>query len=279
MWRASGALPLPHAVALGLLQGPTELLPVSSSAHTALLPWFAGWPYGELDAELRKSFEVALHAGAGLALALAMRAELASAAHADVRRAAALVLALAPPALAGLALHERVERRLGGPRSIAAGLLAGAVVMAVAERSHEASRGRPCGDVGPLDGLALGLAQAAALVPGVSRSGAALSAARLRGFARAGAWRLSWAVALPVFAGATLLQGVRRLRAGVPSRLRWAFAAGTASAFSSTLASAAVVRQRRLAKAGLVPFAAYRAALAAAVLIRARRGARRAWLA
>ena len=76
-------------LALGLLQGPTELLPVSSSAHTALLPWLAGWPYAALDGERRKAFEVALHAGAGLALALDMRGELARAAgELDARRAA-----------------------------------------------------------------------------------------------------------------------------------------------------------------------------------------------
>jgi len=287
MRRARGALPLRHAVALGLLQGPTELLPVSSSAHTTLLPWFAGWPYGELEAELRKSFEVALHAGAGLALALAMRRELArDVGHADARRAALLGLALAPPALAGLALHRPIERLLGGPRSIAAGLLLGGLAMAAADAmagtdaiagsggappTGSQSRGRSCAQAGPLDGLALGIAQAVALVPGVSRSGAALSAARWRGFARVAAQRLSWAVALPVLAGASLLQGVRMLRAGVPRRLRFAFAAGAASAFGSTLASAALVRRRRLAERGLAPFAAYRVVLATSVLVRARR--------
>ena len=293
MRRARGALPLRHAVALGLLQGPTELLPVSSSAHTTLLPWFAGWPYGELEAELRKSFEVALHAGAGLALALAMRRELArDVGHADARRAALLGLALAPPALAGLALHRPIERLLGGPRSIAAGLLLGGLAMAAADAMARAdaiaatdaiagadgapptgsqSRARSCAQAGPLDGLALGIAQAVALVPGVSRSGAALSAARWRGFARVAAQRLSWAVALPVLAGASLLQGVRLLRVGVPRRLRFAFAAGAASAFGSTLASAALVRRRRLAERGLAPFAAYRVVLATSVLVRARR--------
>ena len=68
---SDGSLPLRHAVALGLAQGPTELLPVSSSGHTTLLPWLAGWPYVGLDGDVRKSFEVALHAGAGLALAIA----------------------------------------------------------------------------------------------------------------------------------------------------------------------------------------------------------------
>ena len=61
-------LTLRHAMALGLLHGPTELLPISSSAHTSLVPWLAGWPYGTLDPELRKSFEVALHAGTAAAL-------------------------------------------------------------------------------------------------------------------------------------------------------------------------------------------------------------------
>ena len=70
------AVSIREAVALGALQGPTELLPVSSSAHTTLIPWLAGWSYAELDPELRKSFEVALHAGAGAALAIDMRAEL-----------------------------------------------------------------------------------------------------------------------------------------------------------------------------------------------------------
>ena len=64
------ALPLRHAVALGLLQGPAELLPISSSAHTTLLPWLAGWPYARLGGARRKSFEVALHAGAAIEVRL-----------------------------------------------------------------------------------------------------------------------------------------------------------------------------------------------------------------
>src|SRR5437588_5951599 len=96
------ALPLRHAVLLGLLQGPTELLPVSSSAHTVLVPLLARWPYAELDARLRKSFEVSLHAGAALALAIHARGELRRAlASMDARAATALVLSCAPPAGAG----------------------------------------------------------------------------------------------------------------------------------------------------------------------------------
>ena len=76
MRRGEPGLGLRHAVALGLAQGPTELLPVSSSGHTTLIPFLAGWPYAELDPELRKSFEVALHAGTALALALELGDEL-----------------------------------------------------------------------------------------------------------------------------------------------------------------------------------------------------------
>ena len=117
---AEDALPLRHAVALGLLQGPSELLPISSSAHTALVPWLAGWPYGELDARARKSFELALHTGAGLALALEMRGELRRDAKAlDRPRLAALALAIAPAALAGAdpAGDDRAASRAARARS------------------------------------------------------------------------------------------------------------------------------------------------------------------
>ena len=126
-------LSLRHALALGALQGPTELLPVSSSAHTTLIPWLAGWPYPELDPELRKSFEVALHAGAAAALAIDMRAELIDSGRGLTgRRIAVIVLSLGAPVLAGYTLERPIERRLGGPRSIVAGLLAGSLAMVIA---------------------------------------------------------------------------------------------------------------------------------------------------
>ena len=73
------ALPLRHAVALGALHGPAELLPISSSGHVTLVPWLAGWPYPELDPELRKAFEIALHAGTAAALLIGLRGEVAGA--------------------------------------------------------------------------------------------------------------------------------------------------------------------------------------------------------
>jgi undecaprenyl-diphosphatase len=211
MRRDRPALSLRHAVALGLAQGPTELLPVSSSAHTTLIPYLAGWPYGELDGELRKSFEVALHAGAALALAIDMRAELIDAVRTlDRRRASVIALSVAPPALAGYTLERSIQRR--GPRSIAAGLTAGAIAMALAD-TRPAAGTRPDGDARARDGLVLGLAQAMALVPGVSRSGATLTAARALGFGRREANVLSWHAALPLILGASALKSVRIARA------------------------------------------------------------------
>jgi len=264
-------LSLRHALALGLLQGPTELLPVSSSGHTTLIPWLAGWPYAELDPELRKSFEVALHAGAGAALAIDMRTELLEAVlRLNRRRAGVIALSVGLPALAGYALERPIERRLGGPRSIAAGLIAGAVAMAVADISP--GRGtRQEDEAGPRDGLALGLAQAVALIPGVSRNGATLTAARACGFRRKDAQTLSWHAALGVILGASTLKAWRMWQRGVPDEAWPALAVGAGSAFVSTTASARLLRRPSVGARGLLPYAVYRCTIAAIVLEKSKR--------
>lgn len=273
---ADPALSLRHAVALGLLQGPAELMPISSSAHTTLVPWLAGWPYAEMDGEARKGFELALHAGAGSALAIAMRGGLRRSARGLGRGKLLGLLAVsaAPAALAGLALRGPIERRLGGPGAIAAGLLAGAAALALADRGDPAGR-RSLRELGAGDGLALGLAQACALVPGVSRNGATLAAARARGFGREDARSLSWLVALPVLLGASGAETLALAR-GRSRAPRVPAAAGAAAAFLSTLASARLLcARRRAAGAGgrgaLFPYSLYRVALAALVLRRLRR--------
>jgi undecaprenyl-diphosphatase len=262
-------------VALGLMQGPAELLPISSSGHTTLVPWLAGWSYGELDGELRKAFEVALHAGAGIALAIDMRGELREQlTSTSPRRALLLALSVAPAALAGFALRRPIERYLGGPRSVAAGLALGGVAMAFAD-TRRSAEGRTSAEATPLDGLALGIAQATALIPGVSRNGATLMAARARGFDRPGAQALSWEVALPVILAATTLKGGRLLRGHrIAPDARRALAAGGVSAFASTLLSARVLRRGAHAQRSLLPFSLYRCLLAGAVVIRLRRGER-----
>ena len=267
--RPDAALPLGHALALGLLHGPAELLPVSSSGHVTLVPWLAGWPYAELDAELRKAFEVALHAGTAAALLIALRDEVGDAARGfDRRRASLVVLSFLPPAVAGYALERPIERRLGTPRSIAVGLLLGSAVMAVADARGASDR--PRATAGARDGLLLGLAQAAALVPGASRNGMTLAAARARGFGREDANALSRHVALPIIVGASVLKGSRLARRGLPPGMGARFAVGAGASFASTLGSTWLIGQVERDRS-LAPYAVYRAALAVAVLAKGRR--------
>jgi undecaprenyl-diphosphatase len=264
------ALSTRRAALLGLLQGPTELLPVSSSAHTILIPLLAGWRYDELDPALRKSFEVSLHAAGALALSIGARDRLRRAlAHATARQACWLALTSAPAAAAGLLLQRPIEQRFSRPRPVALALAAGGATMALADRRRGA---REANDARALDGLAIGFAQAVALVPGVSRSGAALTAARARGFGRSAAQTLAWRAALPVMLGATLLSAQRAIARGLPEGSAPMLAAGAGSAFVSTLAATRGLTRGRCPAQRLSAFAAYRLALAALVLVRLARG-------
>lgn len=277
-----------RAALVGALHGPTELLPVSSSAHVALL-------HDEPDPELGKAFEVALHAGTAAALLLALRSEVADAATGlDARRVVLLAGSFAPPAVVGLALERPIERRLGTPATMAAGLAVGGLALwgADARAQRNVERGQARGrrglargsrriaapprrprrrdDAGLTDALLLGLAQAAALWPGVSRNGATLTVLRARGYARHDAGVLSRHVALPIIAGASVLKGVRLVRRGVPPAVLPAFAAGVAASFATTLAAVPLV-YRAERGAPLWPYALYRLGLAGLVLRRAMR--------
>ena len=267
---ASSATTIPagRALTLGLVQGPAELLPVSSSAHIVLIPWLAGWDWDAVDPEVRKSFEVALHAGAAAALIVGQRRLIAEELRAfDLRGAAVLALSFVPAAVVGYKLERPIEQRLGGPRATALGLLAGAAAMLLGDTRPQL-RGR--GEAHAADGLALGLAQAAALAPGVSRNGITLAAARWRGFSRDQANLLSRTIALPIIVGATALKGTRLARRGVTPELRRSLGIGIAASFASTLASQRLIGLVERDRA-LWPYAAYRVGLAAAVLAKLRR--------
>ena len=262
-----GSLSLRQALLLGALHGPAELLPISSSGHLVLVPWLLGWDYSALDSELRKSFEVVLHAGTAAALLLTLRDEVEEAARGfDARRAQLIVLSFLPPAVIGIALERPIERRLGTPASVAAGLIAGAAVMAVADRRPQRRHHQ---DAGAVDAWWFGIAQACALLPGVSRNGATVAAARLREFTREDSNRLSRHVALPVIAGAAALKTVRLARRGLPWRAHAPFALGVAAAFASTLASTWLIDEVERDRS-LLRYAVYRVALAGAVLARLR---------
>jgi undecaprenyl-diphosphatase len=261
-------LPASRAIALGFVQGPAELLPVSSSAHIVLVPWLLGWDWDAIDPEVRKSFEVALHTGAAAALLIGQRRLIAEELRTfDAHRALLLVLSFAPAAAVGYGFERQIEERLGGPRATAFGLLFGAALMLVADR-REQLRGR--GEATAVDGLALGVAQAAALAPGVSRNGVTLAAARWRRFSRAQANLLSRTIALPIIVGATGLKGTRLAKRGTTPELRKTLALGIGASFVSTLASQRLIGLVERDRA-LWPYAAYRAGLAAVVLAKLRR--------
>jgi undecaprenyl-diphosphatase len=267
---------LRQAVALGLLHGPTELLPVSSSGHTTLLAWHRRWGYSALDPAARKRFEVALHAGTAAALLVAGRRErsarLRRRGPAGSSPVGVIVLATVPPALAGKLLQRPIERHLGTPATIAAGLTAGAIAMAAAER-HGGAQQRSRADAGLADAAALGAAQALALVPGVSRSGATRAAARWRGFSPAESAALAAAVGLPITLGALALKGREALARS--ERSEWAtLGAGALGAFSSTLVAGGAAGRLGRGRS-LLPYAAYRVALAAAVVRRLRQNGER----
>ena len=250
-----------EVVALGLVQGPAELLPISSSGHVAALPVLLGWEHAALEGARRKEVEVALHAGGAVGLLVGLRREL-MALPLDVA-----VLSMIPTVgLAFLAEHW-IEERLGGPRSLAAGLAAGSLALVLADRRPGA---RLEEDAGPRDGVVLGLAQACALVPGVSRAGATLAAARALGFARPDAVRLSRGIGVPVIVGAAGLKGLRLLQRR-PGRSELAtLALGALCAGGATLASMPLARVLERDRP-LAPWAAYRCALAGVLLVRENR--------
>jgi undecaprenyl-diphosphatase len=208
-----------------------------------------------------KAFEVFLHAGTAAALVIALRDEVAEVASGlDSERLARIALTLAPAALAGLALDGPIEKRLG-KRAVAAAQVAGGAALLAADRSPGM---RAHSDAGARDALLIGVAQACALVPGVSRNGATLTAARLLGFRRDAASRMSRHAALPVIAGATAL----KLRDLPRSR---AHVAGLTAAFASSLAAARLVpRIDRLRT--YAPFGLYRIALGTFFLLNGRDG-------
>jgi undecaprenyl-diphosphatase len=261
----SAGLPLGEAVALGAIQGPTELLPVSSSGHLVLVPSTLGWRYRDLDPELRKSFEVALHAGGAAALLIGLRHEVAAYARSfGIDNLVNLALSFAPAALAAVAFERPIERHLSEPRPVAIALIAGALAMAAADGCPE-ERGRDQSTAA--DALAIGFAQACALVPGVSRNGATLSAARVLRFRRPDANVISRQIALPVILGAAALKGMRLMRRGLPPGVAAGMLAGAGAAFASTLASMRLITMLERSRS-LLPYAGYRAAVGAIALWR-----------
>jgi undecaprenyl-diphosphatase len=213
------------------------------------VPRLLGWEYASLPPDARKTFEVALHAGSAPALALALRGSLFEAPHLQA-------LTVLPAALVGLAFERQIESRLGGVRSVAIAQICGGLALLAADLMPERRS-----SASAADHLAVGFGQAAALIPGVSRSGAALTVARLRGLSRPAAASLALRAALPVTVGAGLLKGTRAVQDGVPRELRAPALAGAFAALASALAARPLARATRWRGIAL-----YRVALGAGAL-------------
>jgi undecaprenyl-diphosphatase len=210
-----------QAFVLGLLQGLAEFLPISSSAHLTLAPWLLGWEDPGL------SFDVALHLGTLVAVLWYFRAEWRRLARAAVAVAGQggrmltpdqwelglLVVATIPGGLAGLALERRADEAFRAPALVAGALIAMGVVLWAVDRW--AAAGRTIRGLTWRDAIAIGIAQAFALVPGVSRSGATITAGRALRLNRESAAVFSFLMSMPIIAAAALLKLPHVLREGI----------------------------------------------------------------
>ncbi|HEU4370185.1 MAG TPA: undecaprenyl-diphosphate phosphatase [Methylomirabilota bacterium] len=253
-----------HAVVLGLVQGLTEFLPVSSSGHLILVPHVFGWRDQGL------AVDAALHLGTLAALVAYFRGELSALATGALSRRLLLVLAAAsvPAGLAGLLFGQVIATTLRMPLLIAlTTAFWGGAMWAADRRAPPPARpgADPLERIGWGQSLAIGLAQAVALVPGTSRSGITITAGLLGGLDRATAARFSFLLGIPVTAGAGLLKALQLVETGVPAGQGAPLAAAILTSFASGwLAVWFLVRY--LKRGSLLPFVLYRFVLSAAIL-------------
>lgn len=203
-----------QAIALGILQGLTEFIPVSSSGHLVLLPWLVNWPAPGL------TFELAAHLGTSLAALVYFRDDwlkllrggwrgLRGQVDSDSRLLWWIIIATLPVGLVGLLFSEQVGDLFSTPKVAASGLLATAGLLFAGDRL--ARKDQPLETLGKLNALFIGLAQVIAIVPGISRSGATIAAGRWRNLERPSAARFSFLLALPTIVGGALFHLIQAL--------------------------------------------------------------------
>ncbi|MDJ0767690.1 MAG: undecaprenyl-diphosphate phosphatase [Ilumatobacter sp.] len=269
-------MPILHAIVLGLVQGLSEFLPISSSGHLLLVPWLLDW--NDLDdPSVKKSFDVALHLGTFVAVVAYFRRELVVYVREGVRLlyrrerpvtaegriAWLLVVATLPAAAVGALFEEWIDEQLGTPTIIAISLIGFGVLLWWADRLLGR---RTVDEFNTRDALLVGAAQALALNPGTSRSGITITAARQIGFDRDSAARLSFLMSIPVIAGAVVLKVGGMLADGVPDDLVVPMIVGiVTSGISGWVAVWGTLRLVRTRT--FTPFVVYRIALGALVLV------------
>ena len=280
------ALPNWQALILGIVQGATELLPISSSGHLILVPWLADWEYLKEHDAFNQTFDVALHLGTLVAVVGYFWRDLVALVvawfrtlrtrrleTAEERIAWFVVVATIPAAVIGLVGESAISEHLGEPWQIAILLAVFGVVLWYADR-QPARQGM--GDLGLKAAVGMGLAQSLALMPGVSRSGITISAGRLLGLDRDSAARFSFLLLVPAVLGAVVLKGVKDVLLGeLPAGWTGPFLVGTlAAAGSGLIAISALLGYVR--RHDYSVFVVYRLLVAAIVLLLIVTGARAA---
>jgi undecaprenyl-diphosphatase len=255
-------------IILAIVQGLTEFLPISSSGHLVLVPYLFQWTDQGL------AFDVAVHAGSLAAVCIFFRKDIASLISggvqvlggnvktAESRMALAIALGTIPAALAGLLFASWIEQNLRDPAVIVYTLAGYGILMALADRYGR--RERNISGVGFKDAFIIGCAQALALVPGTSRSGVTITAARILGFERQDAARFSFLLSAPVILLAAGYKFVEMIASDVS--VEWG-QLGLGVLVSCVVAYISIeFFMRVVTRIGLAPFAIYRLILAAVIL-------------
>jgi undecaprenyl-diphosphatase len=265
-----------EALLLGVVQGLTEFLPISSSGHLILVPWLQNYTFLQENEAFNKTFDVALHAGTLVAAIAYFRVEVVmllrgfweAVRHRAIetqgqRLAVAIAIGTAPAVIIGGLGSSFIDEHLGEPWMIAIQLIFFAALLGYADRMPER---RDLGDAGLRDGWIIGLAQVLALAPGTSRSGITITAGRWLGLDRDAAARFSFLLLIPAVAGATAYKALDAGKEGLPPGVAGPMVVGTvAAAVSGYLAISFLLRLLRTTS--YRPFVIYRYAVGVAVLL------------
>jgi undecaprenyl-diphosphatase len=261
-----------HAAVLGTLQGFTEVLPISSSAHLILIPWLFNWPESGL------TFDVALHLGTFLALTIYFRRDIIEILfsffdvlatrklNTPARRLPFLIIAATvPAAIVGKLFEHQVEAIFrSNPLLIAVLMVVFGFILGLAD--YFGRKRLVLADIKPASALTVGIMQCLALLPGVSRSGITITAGLMLGFTRESAARFSFLISLPIVAGAALLKCVELFKQGIPAGEGLPMLVGVIFAAVTGYISVAFLL-RFVQKRSLSPFVWYRFIVGSALIV------------
>jgi undecaprenyl-diphosphatase len=266
-----------QAIILGIVQGLTEFLPISSSGHLILVPWLFNWHFLLINADLNKTFDVALHLGTFIAVLVYFWREVIklvsawvrsitsrSLADPEARLAWLLFVSTIPAAFLGVVFESFIEDRLGKPWIIAIMMIVFALVMYAID--HIAKLDRDLEALTWTDSILIGVAQAFALCPGVSRSGVTMMTGLAVRLDRESAARYSFLLSVPVVGGAALYKALHVAKDGLPAGTAMPFAVGILSAAISGMVAIWFVL-RYLKSHNFNLFVIYRIVVGVAVLI------------